>query len=418
MTDKDAAARASLGSMTPKERMMAALTGSHPDCLPAAPAYLSLFLADFERANYVDQYRLRLRGLPDGTPHAVDHDEDTLFRARAVYRSYGIFKQRPDWLEVHQGAGRAWAARTHVVRLDGILCYADIETGVRVPMEAVPMPHGNARLSAADARRPSTTDLWDTSAGLRDAADVDARLPLVPAADLLARGDFDLPRRMAADYGDHYFISTILDTPFSDAYDLLGFQGLMLIQHDRPALLHHLLERKLAQTQQVMAACAACGVHGVYAEEMFTGADLISPRSYDEFVFTYNRPYFAHMRSLGLLPIHYVCGDSVPRLEHMVHYDVAAVAVEESKKAFRIEIEDVVERVAGRCAVFGNVDAVRFGQNAPLDDMAAEVRRQARIGARAIGFVVSTGSPFPLDTNPRLIDTLVATAHSTQPRPN
>ena len=44
--------------------------------------------------------------------------------------------------------------------------------------------------------------------------------------------------------------------------------------------------------------------------------------------------------------------------------------------------------------------------------LAAEVRRQARIGARAKGFVVSTGSPFPLDTNPRLIDTLVSTAHT------
>jgi uroporphyrinogen-III decarboxylase len=44
--------------------------------------------------------------------------------------------------------------------------------------------------------------------------------------------------------------------------------------------------------------------------------------------------------------------------------------------------------------------------------MAAEVRRQVSIGARANGFVVGTGSPFPLDTNPRQIDTLVETAHS------
>jgi uroporphyrinogen-III decarboxylase len=47
-----------------------------------------------------------------------------------------------------------------------------------------------------------------------------------------------------------------------------------------------------------------------------------------------------------------------------------------------------------------------------MEEMAAEVKRQIRIGAQAKGFVVSTGSPFPLDTNPRLIDTLVATAHS------
>jgi uroporphyrinogen-III decarboxylase len=60
----------------------------------------------------------------------------------------------------------------------------------------------------------------------------------------------------------------------------------------------------------------------------------------------------------------------------------------------------------------GNVDAVRFGLHASMEEMAAEVKRQVRIGARAKGFVVSTGSPFPLDTNPRLVDTLVATAHS------
>jgi hypothetical protein len=392
--------------LTSKERMLRALRGERPDVVPAAPAYPSLFLADFERATYVDQYRRRLRGLER---YAVDHEEDTLFRAQALYQSYGIFKARPDWVEVHQGASRAWAERTEIVRRDGVVYYHDRETGREVPMAGAPLPYGDARLRDASA---ALTDLWDTAGEVRDADDVDARLPIQTAEELLARGDFDLPQRVVADYGDEVFISTILDTPFSDAYDQLGFQGLMLIQHDRPALFHHLLQRQLARTQEVMGAWAASGVHGVYVEEVFTGADLISPRSYDEYVFAYNQPYFRHMRSLGLLPIHYVCGDVVPRLERIVQYDLAAVAVEESKKSFTIEIEEVVERVAGRAAVLGNIDAVRFGIGATMDEMAAEVKRQARIGARAKGFVVSTGSPFPLDTNPRLIDTLVETAHS------
>jgi uroporphyrinogen-III decarboxylase len=386
------------GGMTPKERIVRALTGQH-DCertdrLPAAPAYLSLFLADFERAFYVEQYRVRLRGR---SRYPIDHDEDTLFRAQAIYQSYGIFKVRPDWIEVHEGPGRDWAEQTEVIEEDGVLFFENWSTGRRTPM-----------LGA----KSSLTDLWDSSAQIRDRSDIDARLPVLTAEELLASGQFDLLHQAVADYGDRYFITTILDTPFSDAYDLLGFQGLMLIQHDQPELFHYLLGRKLAQTQEVMAACAACGIHGVYAEEVFTGADLISPRSYDQFVYRYNLPYFRHMRSLGLLPIHYVCGDSIPRLERMVEYDVAAVAVEESKKGFQIEIDEVVDRVAGRAAVFGNIDAVQFGLHATPDDMAAEVRRQAAIGARAKGFVVSTGSPFPLDTNPRLIDTLVETAHS------
>ena len=220
---------------------------------------------------------------------------------------------------------------------------------------------------------------------------------------------------MLADYGDSTFVTTILDTPFSDAYSLLGFQGLMLIQHDKPELFHYLLERRLEVTKKLMEVWAAVGIHGVYVEEVFTGADIISPRAYEEFVFAYNQPYFQHMSGLGLRPIHYVCGDVVPRLDRIAQLDIAAVGVEESKKKFVIEIEEVVRQVAGRVAVLGNIDAVRYGPNATLEEMAAEAKRQLRLGQGAQGFMLSTGSPFPLDTNPRLIDTMIATAHAHDP---
>jgi hypothetical protein len=389
--------------------MFKVLRGEKPDVVPAAPAYLGLFLADFVRAYYVEQYRRRTRGL---ARYAIDHQEDTLFRARALYQAYGVFKVRPDWISVYAGVSHAFAERTEIVVQDGVLYYEDKESDVRLPMDQVPMPYGDARLASV---RASVQDLWDISDQLQNKEQVDARLPILSAEELLARGDFDLPRQVVADYGEQYFIATVLDPPYSDAYDLLGFQGLMLIQYDRPALFHHLLARKLAQSKEVLDAWAVAGIHGVYAEETFTGADIISERSYDEFVFAYNQPYFRHLRDLGLLAIHYVCGDVIPRLERITQLDVAAVAVEESKKNFVIDIQEVVDRVAGRAAVWGNIDAVRFGIHATLEEMAAEVRRQAAIGVRANGFVVSTGSPFPLDTNPRLIDTLVETAHSLSP---
>ncbi len=389
------------------ERMRRALRGEKVDVLPVAPAYLSLFLADFERAYYIELYRRRMRGR---SVYPVDHEEDTCFRAEALYQSYGIFKVRPDWMEIDRGASRAWAERTEIVcREGGTLCYRDLLSGTKVPMERVPLPRGDVALPPPDASR---SDLWDLLAEWQDLEEVEARLPILKSEELLARGDFELPRRVVAEYGDRYFLSTVLDTPFSSAYNLLGFQGLMLIQYDRPELLHRILERQLRQAQEEMSAWAKVGIHGVYVEEVFTGADMISPRSYDEFVFAYNQPYFNHLRSLGLLSIHYVCGDVIPRLERIVELEVDAIAVEESKKSFCIELEEVVERVAGRATVFGNIDTIRFGLHGTMEEMAQEVRRQAAVGARARGFVVSTGSPFPPDTNPRLIDTLTATAHS------
>jgi hypothetical protein len=385
--------------------MLRALRGEQTDGTPAAPAYLMLFLADFQRAYYIEQYRLRTRGQ---SRYAVDHEEDTRFRAQALYQACGIFKVQPDWMEVRRGASRAWAARTDIVTQDGVLHYEDRETGQRLPMYAVPVPRGDARLMA---QNKSEEDLWDTSKQVQSREQIDALIPVRDADTLLARGDLDLPRRVVADYGERYFISTVLDTPYSYAYDYVGFQGLMLMPHDNRELFHYLLARQLAQTQAEMEAWAATGIDGVYVEEVFSGADLISPRAYDEFVFDYNRPYFRHMSGLGLMPIHYVCGDVVPRLDRIAQLDIAAVAVEESKKAFVIEIDEVVERAGDRVAVFGNIDAVRYGLNGTMAEMAAETRRQMRAGARARGFVVSMGSPFPLDTNPRVIDAMVATAH-------
>jgi hypothetical protein len=392
--------------MMPKERMIKALRGEKTDVLPAAPGYLSLFLADTERSYYIEQYRKRMKGRKS---YPVDHAEDTHFRLEALIHSYDLFKTRPDWMEVATGASKAWAERTEIVTGNGILYYQDKLSGVCIPMHTISIPYGDELLSEASA---SGRDIWDISEQISSREDVEAQLPILSTEEWLLRGDFDLPRQIAAEYGDRYFISTILDTPYSDMYNFLGFRGLMVYQRRSPDLLQALLQRRLMQSKEVAAAWAASGIHGVYVEEVFSGADIISPQSYERYVYAYNQPYFQHMRSLGLIPIHYVCGDVISRLEYMVEYDIAAVAVEESKKGFRIELAEVVERVAGRKAVFGNIDAVQFGIHATPDEMTEEVRRQADIGGQARGFIASTGSPFPLETDPRMVDTLVTAAHS------
>ena len=392
--------------MTPKERMIKALRGEPIDVYPVAPAYPSLFLADFERAYYAEQYRLRLRGR---SSYPVQYDEDIQLRKQAYYQSYGIFKAHPDWMEVHRGASRAWAERTEMVMREGRVCYRDVISGACRRASEIHIPTGDSELASQIG---STQDKWDISGEVQSREQIDEMMPVTKAEEMLERGDFGYPQQVVADYEDEYFISTVLDTPFSNAYDYLGFQGLMLFQHDRPELLHYLLERNLAQTEEMMKGWAASGIHGVYVEEVFTGADMISQRSYDEFVYPYNKAYFERMSKLGLMPIHYVCGNIIPRLERIAQYEIAAVAAEESKKNFQIELEEMVEKVDGKVAVLGNIDAIQYGLHAGLDETAGEVRRQVEIGRRAKGFVVSTGSPLPLDSNPRVVDTMVRTAHS------
>ena len=102
--------------------MITSQEGGKPDVLPAAPCYLSLYLADRMRANYIELYQHWMKG---HTRRSIDHDQDTQIRLEALHRSYDLFNARPDWIEVDIGASKAWADRTDIIRSGGVLCYED-----------------------------------------------------------------------------------------------------------------------------------------------------------------------------------------------------------------------------------------------------------------------------------------------------
>lgn len=102
------------------------------------------------------------------------------------------------------------------------------------------------------------------------------------------------------------------------------------------------------------------GADGLHIEEVYTREDIISPQTYKEFVFPFNDRFINFARKLGLKTVLYVCGDVVPRLDQIGKLLPDALAFEESKK----------------------------------------------------GFIVSNGSPFPLETEPSRIETMVKTAHN------
>jgi uroporphyrinogen-III decarboxylase len=76
-----------------------------------------------------------------------------------------------------------------------------------------------------------------------------------------------------------------------------------------------------------------------------------------------------------------------------------ALGMEESKKNFRTEIEDIVDRVRGRYVVVGNLDAVGVLQNGSEERLRAEIGRQVAAGRRNESrFIMSLGSPVTPDT--------------------
>ena len=397
--------------MNSRERLQKAIAGEPTDVPAVAPAYMSLYLSAEAQRLYRAAYQRKVEeGLrPASTTPAptavvgIDHAEDARLRAEAILGAYEILGEQPDWIHTHPAETRDWAERGEMRFADGRWLYDDRQTGETIDMDEpgrLMLPTATRYLYPALGSRPANADLWDESAGLQTRTDVDALLPIRSAEELEAQGAFEVTRILAERVGDRMPISCIAPTPFWSTYGLLGFQGMMIMMREKPDLFAYLMERRGRQRMALLAGQAAAGVRYLWLEECLSSAELISPRDYERFAYATAGPYIAEAKQLGLTVILYYCGDVISRLPWLKRLGMDALAVEESKKGFTVDIADVIAGVDGACCVFGNVDAVQVMFDGTPEAIQAEVHRQIRLGQQAKGFVLCQGSPFTLDTPP------------------
>ena len=379
--------------MDSRERMLAALQGRPVDKLPVAPIYLHLYLAPEVRRRALAGYQALIG---DRQEVSLEPAQEARIQTRAIQEAWASPGETPDWIWTPLLPPAEWLAECVLLRQDDRLWRIHQPSGER------------EELSAAVVKTDSTTDHWERPLP-RSHAEVDAMVPVPTAETLLSTSSLVVARRLVEEMGEKTFVHGKMGTAFWRCYSLLGFQGLMTMPHDNPKLLHHLLRRQTAALLALVRAYAKVGVHGVFIEECLTSADLISPRIYDEFVFPYDRALLAEFRALSLPTIFYVCGDVVPRLPRLVELSPTALAVEESKKGFRIDLAEVATAVGDRMALFGNLDATRIKDwgNAEL---AYQIEGQLKAARPSRGFIVSMGSPFPLETPLQRVAAFIAAA--------
>ncbi len=233
---------------------------------------------------------------------------------------------------------------------------------------------------------------------------IDDRIPVPddPAGEIDLDGRDDFAEALwAGPARDLYPISHV-SSPIWNCYGLWGFEGLMTRIAESRELVLHASERLLARALRSVRRVAAMGAKAVWIEECLT--DMIHP---DEFR-SLNVPLIARMvdaiRAEGMKSIYYFCGDPSGKLDHILSTGADAIAFEEGKKGFEIDIREVAERVNGRCVLLGNIDAVGVLQNGSDDELRADVARQVAAGRRNQGrFILSVGSPVTPPTTPERV---------------
>lgn len=381
--------------MNAKNRLLSSLTDKTFSPTAAAPLYLHLYLAADVRRYALERYDRWLGGMDE---READPALEVAIQTDAIRSAWESLGETPDWIWTSLMPTAQWLSEC-VLRREGDCIWR------------VHRPSGKREdLSDPFPSTDSTDDLWHKEPP-GSVKVIDDLIPLTPAETMIDDGRLAGMSLIVKMMGSDTFVYGKMGSPFWKCYSLLGFQGLMTMPLEQPSLFRHIIERQTSHSLSLARAYASTGIHGVFIEECLTSADLISPRIYDEFVYPYDKALLDEFRSLGIPAILYVTGDVNPRLQRIAALAPAALAVEESKKGFELDLEKIAQAIGENVALFGNLDATRV-KDWSSAELAVELEKQKRVGSLAQGFVHSIGSPFPLETPKEKVRAFIKTARS------
>ncbi|MCG6911831.1 MAG: uroporphyrinogen decarboxylase family protein [Deltaproteobacteria bacterium] len=202
----------------------------------------------------------------------------------------------------------------------------------------------------------------------------------------------DLAHTLIKEHGSERYPIAYTDAPLWHMYELWGFEGMMLMIGGQPELVKRACPHFAARTISSLREAALLGAAGILIWECFT--DLISPEAYESYSVPYMRQVVDECRRLGLKSIYGFSGDPAGKLDAILSIGADALAFEESKKDFVVDINELAKYIEGRCCLFGNLDAIGVLQNGSEDQLKDAIAKQIAAGRRNRDrFVVSLGSP-------------------------
>ena len=359
--------------MNGRERIEAAFSSEGAPEIPAVICYEGIYVRDHWPQLTVAPWWIR---------HVTNVEVQEAWRRR-VAAAIG-----QDWFQLPTGSSHVERFYLSVEEWNGEAILVDSRMGRTRPLTppAIGGWPGHRIASVHPEDRPQTERELDLLIG-----------PGETVAEVLADGRADLSRQILSDWGASLYPLRHVVAPLWSCYHIWGFEGLMLQIVDRPDLVRYAVDRYTERALRDIRLAARLGARGVWIEDCMT--DMISPRHF----MTYNLPSLrrltAEIRAHDMHSIYYFCGNPTKKWALLLNTGADALSLEESKKGFVIDIDEVVERIDGRMILLGNLDAINLLEKASEDELRAEIARQIAAGRRnSSRFIMSLGSPVTPNT--------------------
>lgn len=364
--------------MTGRERVEAAFSPDGAREVPVVFPYEGIFVRD-----HWSQFTSR----PWWQMHSPRLEDQVGWR-RDLFAEAGV-----DWFDLPHCPPKRVREETRVEERDGKVYLVSVRTGRKRELRS-PVVSGDWIAPGghlADAERP------------RSREDVDALLPRPGAGEPdLSDGRGDLATRMLREFGNDMLPCGRASGPLWSACGLWGFEDAMEKTVENPDLMDYACRRATEYAVAEVREAAALGCRVVWIEDCWT--DLVSAEAFAALNVRNLRKITEAVGAAGMKSVHYFCGNPAGRLDLIFDAGADAYAFEESKKGFRIDIGAIAERLGGRAALLGNLDALGVLPNGSETDLRAAIREQLAVGRKNRNrFIMSLGSPVTPGTPPQRV---------------
>ena len=352
------------------EKIEAALSPDGTPEIPVVISYLDFFVRD---------HWDRLTDAPWW--HVFEPDLDRQLR----WRKDVIDKIGLDWIELPLEDTASEKDRKHIrIEQHGDAVFRiDTRTGHKQELIRPHWSHSAADLS------PNTGCLP------KDPSQIDHIIESAKAHNRINRIDCvqnGLAHRVQEAHGRALFPVAQLMPPLAGFFFMWGYEAAMIMIATRPDLVEYACNRLFELNRDDLKNAARIGTAGIWIEDSFT--DMISPGNFHRLNAKFIRRLAEEIRLLNMKSVYYFSGNPEGKWESLLSLNVDALAFEEGKKGFSVDMESVVERVAGRCALFGNLDAINILPHASPDRLKSEIDRQIKCGRKNNNrFIMNIGSP-------------------------
>jgi hypothetical protein len=373
--------------MTPRERLITALTGRVPDRLPVTthhvlPCFLKEHFGGRSIREFFDCFGL------DAITWTVPHLPDT---SKGEYPD--PLQGEPGFLESRRVASPGW----HVEFED--LAGRDRKT----TRYRFVTPKGTLSMVTEDDGRST----WVGEPLIKQNRDID----LIAGFATAPRCDVEAVNQAAASMGDrgivrgHICCFDVFGQPgcWQDACCLAGTEKLILAAHDDRAWVHELL--RILQRRKIVFIRSLKGARYDLLE--LGGGDasstVISPRMFDEFVAPYDSELIAEAHRAGQRIVYHTCGGMMPMLERIAAMRPDAMETfTPPAMGGDTDLSEAKRRVGAKVCMIGGFDQFHFFVGCSPEETRAAVRRCfAEAGANG-GYILSPSDHF-FDAEPELI---------------